>query len=232
MSQYREERNSVMAEKSYPQIPAAVWWGVRGLLQRSPNAKYDAAMLGASINVQESAAKAYLRQLVSVGILDDEGKLTDIGGKWRLDESYEEAVDEIVAKNYDEALVAICPPGSVDRSVAKKWFMAQGLGEGSAGNKAATYELISSPEVGSIEPKSSGSSRETKNPSSARNNKSTKRPKSNGAKVDDVPNDNNNGIVRPEAFPLNVNIQIHISADATSDQIDSIFKSMRQHLHD
>jgi hypothetical protein len=35
-----------------------------------------------------------------------------------------------------------------------------------------------------------------------------------------------------EAFPLNVNVQIHISADAGTEQIESIFQAMRRYLYD
>ena len=33
------------------------------------------------------------------------------------------------------------------------------------------------------------------------------------------------------AVPLHINIQVHIAADATSDQVDAIFSSMAKHLY-
>jgi hypothetical protein len=33
-------------------------------------------------------------------------------------------------------------------------------------------------------------------------------------------------------MPLNINIQIHISADATSEQIENIFAAMKKYLYD
>jgi|SRR3954452_4152889 hypothetical protein len=38
--------------------------------------------------------------------------------------------------------------------------------------------------------------------------------------------------VRPEIMPLNINVQIHISADASGEQIQTIFSSMRRYLYD
>lgn len=66
-----------MAEKaSYPQIPSTVWWGVRRLLQRSPNAVIDERTLGVDLEVQEAAARQYLAELKRVGILNDDNKAT------------------------------------------------------------------------------------------------------------------------------------------------------------
>jgi hypothetical protein len=33
-------------------------------------------------------------------------------------------------------------------------------------------------------------------------------------------------------MPLNINVQIHISAEATGAQIESIFSAMRRYLYD
>ena len=39
-----------MADKTrYPQIPSTVWWGVRSILQRTPNATLDERLLGVDV---------------------------------------------------------------------------------------------------------------------------------------------------------------------------------------
>src|SRR3546814_2184735 len=84
-----------MADKNrYPQIPSTVWWGVRSILQRSPSTTIDERMLGVQLGVQEAAARAYLNELRSVGIITDEGKATPLAQKWRLDESYPDRSEE------------------------------------------------------------------------------------------------------------------------------------------
>ena len=134
-----------MAEKlSYPQLPSTVWWGVRGILQRSPNATIDERALGVELNVQEVAARQYLTELKRVGILNDENKATPIAQKWRHDETYGEAVDEILRNAYPDSLIQVAPRGAADRQKITSWFAREGLGSGTAGNKAATYLLISS----------------------------------------------------------------------------------------
>jgi hypothetical protein len=134
-----------MAEKaSYPQIPSTVWWGVRKLLQRSPNAVVNERTLGVDLQVQEAAARQYLAELKRVGILNEDNKATPLAGRWRHDDTYAEAVQEILATAYPEDLVQLAPPGSVDRHKVISWFTREGLGVGTAGNKAATYIMISS----------------------------------------------------------------------------------------
>src|SRR5215471_3727426 len=135
-----------MADKNrYPQIPSTVWWGVRAILQRTPNATVDERMLGVQLEVQEVAARQYITELKNVGILTDEGKATPLAQKWRLDETYGQAVSELAGNVYPEGLLHVAPPGEAERQKVVSWFLQEGLGQGTAGNKAATYVLLTSP---------------------------------------------------------------------------------------
>lgn len=215
-----------MAESpSYPQIPANAWWGVRELLIKSPTVKIDDNMLASSLDVQINAARAYINELKKVKILDEEGKATPVALKWRMDGNYTDATKEIVESIYPDGLLAIAPPGNAERQKVINWFMNNGLGQGSARNKTATYLLITSP-----------------NPSDSSNNMPTsekKKPKTTSAskpsakkreKPSSSNGDSSNNSDSGFAMPLNVNVQIHISADASSEQIETIFSSMRKYL--
>lgn len=212
-----------MAERNFPQIPKTVWWGVRELLKNSPNITVTDTLLAASLKVQPAAAKQYVLELKRTAMLDDEGRATSIAKKWRLDGEYSDAVKEIVAANYPEELVALAPPDNLDRETVKTWFMGQGLGQGAAGNKTATYVLISSPDPGEASAKPAGQ----KSTPKAKSPSESKRP----AKKDE---ERNVDVTRSKTLdiPLNVNVQIHISADASSEQIETIFSAMRKHLYD
>lgn len=226
-----------MADKNrYPQIPSTVWWGVRAVFQRSPSATVDERLLSVQLGVQEAAARAYLNELRGVGIISEDGKATPLALKWRLDGSYSEAVNELVEAVYPEQLVHLAPPGEAERQKVVSWFQHEGLGQGAAGNKAATYMLLSSPtpnEAPRAAPKNGGgdsapSKRTQRKMAGARAPKDTP----------PAPADNGQGVANPtvkgrsEAFPLNVNVQIHISADAGTEQIESIFQAMRRYLYD
>src|SRR5262249_8994470 len=122
-----------MADKqSYPQIPTAVWWGVRSFLQRSPGATIDERTLSVEFNVQEAAARQYVSKLKRVGILNDEAKATPLAQKWRHDDTYGDAVDELLKLAYPPGLIQIAPRGSADRQKIISWFMREGLGSGTA----------------------------------------------------------------------------------------------------
>ena len=224
-----------MADKTrYPQIPSTVWWGVRSVLIKTPSATVDERYLSVQLGVQEAAARAYLVELKSVGILTEEGKATALAQKWRLDESYGEAVTEILERAYPEGLLQVAPPGEAERHKVVSWFLKEGLGQGAAGNKAATYLLLSSPSPNEAPNRTTTASDQS--------GKAQAKPRETIAKrAVAVTNTPSRGVGRnaattlkraPESFPLNVNVQIHISADAGSDQIEAIFSAMRRYLYD
>lgn len=232
-----------MADKNrYPQIPSTVWWGLRAILQRTPKATIDERLLGVQLSVQEAAARAYITELKNVGIIGEEGKATAVADKWRLDETYSDAVREIVSANYPEGLLNVAPPGEAERQKVVSWFQREGLGLGAAGNKAATYLLISSPTPNEA-PRTPSKANQTSPQQSERvlkekadrvvqrvrpaepraeRSKQERRVKASGSE------DAN----QPQHMPLNINVQIHISADAGTEQIESIFKAMRRYLYD
>ena len=211
-----------MAEKSsFPQIPATVWWGVRAILQRSPKASIDETFLGIELGVQSAAARQYVKELQKVGLIDESGKATEIAEKWRLNETYEESVRLLIHNAYPTNLVEIAPPENPDRDKVYAWFERQGLGSGSARNKGATYLLVASPEpsetVGKPSPKRKAKPTASEE-SKSTNDKPTAKPK--------------NEVKPTDYMPVNLNLQIHISADATSEQIETIFSAMKKYLKD
>lgn len=228
-----------MADKNrYPQIPSTVWWGVRSILQRTPNATIDERMLGVQLGVQEAAARAYLNELRAVGIINDEGKATPRAQRWRLDETYAEAVSELIADVYPEGLIHLAPPGEAERQKVVSWFQREGLGNGAAGNKAAAYLLLSSPTPNEAPRGAVKSSQGENTPRrGAQSRAASESPKAkNGQQGPAAARNDNKGSPAPrgtpEGIPLNVNVQIHISADAGTEQIESIFQAMRRYLYD
>jgi hypothetical protein len=219
-----------MAEKlSYPQLPSTVWWGVRGILQRSPNATIDERALGVELAVQEVAARQYLTELKRVGILNDENKATPVAQKWRHDETYGEAVDEILKNAYPEGLIQIAPRGTADRQKVTSWFAREGLGTGTAGNKAATYLLIGSDVPNEPPPRGSAGLQRS---STRKVSQTTHAPAQPPSQLSSKSTENRAQSSLPTPMPLNINVQIHISAEASGEQIETIFAAMRRYLYD
>ena len=217
-----------MAEKNrYPQIPSTVWWGLRSILQRTPTATIDERLLGVQLDVQEAGARAYLAELKAVALITEEGKVTPLGQKWRLDESYSDAVRELIENNYPEGLINVAPAGEGDRQKVVSWFMREGLGQGAAGNKAATYLLLGT--LNPNEPPTRGAGRSNEDGSRV---SPVRRPPNSPDKKSVSPETRRSRASVPDQLPLNINVQIHISADAGVEQIEAIFLAMRRYLHD
>jgi hypothetical protein len=160
---------------------------------------------------------------------------------WRLDgEKYSSAVSRIIKNNYPESLIDVAPPGDGDRAKAKQWFMHEGLGEGAARNKAATYLLIGNPTPGeSVQRSANGTKVKEEAPAKPQNRK---RSSAKAAPISSETRAAN--VVGGEAeanpasgssrdgIPLNINLQIHIGADASPEQIEAVFSAMKRYLYD
>jgi hypothetical protein len=227
----------VSDKNRYPQIPSTVWWGVRAILHKTPKAVLNDQFLKIHLSVQEAAAKQYVAELVAVGLLDEDNKATPLAQEWRLDPSYGEAVEKLIARNYPQTLRDLAPHAEGDREKATSFFMSGGLGRGTAGNKAATYFMI-----GAAEPNESPArptttrTPKTEAGAMAATLKDTRPQKNVSRKVRRA--EINGGLSgsgnQPSlnAIPLNVNVQIHISADAGTEQIEAIFSAMKRYLYD
>jgi len=221
-----------VADKSgFPQIPGRVWWGVRDLINARPKMKFDDANLAATLNVQPAAARQYLAELKRINVLDDQGAVTDLGERWRHDEGYENVVGEILASAYPDGLVSIAPPGSAERTAVERWFAHSGLGSGTAKNKAGTYLMIANDRPGGGRVRVATQKAEKSGVADKAASKPRRlAPEKNGSQNRNSKSDppgQSGGVI-----PLNLNVQIHISADATSDQIEAIFAAMRKYLRD
>jgi hypothetical protein len=126
---------------------------------------------------------------------------------------------------YPDELRASAPPPDPDRKRVIRWFMQVGrIGEGAAGNKAAFYTLLASGELQKAvtTPKANGNT--------AAKSKAATSPRSERQEVKGK-SESDSASLRTRVEPnIQLNVQIHINADATKDQIDAIFASMATHL--
>lgn len=223
--------------QSFPQVPNTVWRGVWGLLKRSPNRKLDEATLAIELNVQNTAARQYIVELNRLGILELDGAPTNLANKWRQDGDDPSIIQEILGIAYPDDLLQLAPPDKIDRAKITKWFGNQNLGEGAAKNKAATYIRVATgmslPDAATDRaPRSSGgtSKKTTKKTDSKSTTGQSAKPLVSGEGQRGDPGVGNGSERRQPN--LNVNVQIHISADASTEQIDAIFVAMRRYFDD
>ena len=141
-------------------------------------------------------------------------------------------------------MTSFISPENGDRAKAISWFMHEGFGQGAAGNKAATYLLIASPTPGDSQARTpigkgkakavdsrlgTGQPRSGKTisePTAQQDATPETAPSSTALAEQTTPNH-----TKREIIPLNVNVQLHIGADASNEQIETIFSAMKRYLY-
>jgi hypothetical protein len=216
--------------KSFPMLPVAHWWRLRERFKQSLPGVVTDNYLATALNTQPISARTnVLPYLKDMGLLDNEGKTQELAKAWRDDEQYPEICQEIRKKIYPEELVSAVPNPSLDRSATERWF-ANHTGAGSAAVKrmAAIYTVISEGDVSKKpEKETQKEGAPTRKKGMVKDEKKKSALPSAPPAIPQVPLPG--GTL---ALPgVNINLQIHISSDATPDQIDRIFESMAKHIY-
>lgn len=217
----------------YPKVPAKAWTVLRAKASTAPSTKFTASAVAALLDMAnpDSARTNIVSPLRKLGLIEEEGALTARGNKWRNDATYAEACQEIIDEIYPSELSALTnDSGAPDRSRVMTWLQHTGLGDSNARQMAATYVMIA----------------EKSPPDAASGNDTQPRrrePRSGAKKVaaaapnrvetaDQADREPNGGQGSGRSGPtVHLDIQIHIPAAATAEQIDQIFASMAKHLY-
>lgn len=210
--------------KSFPMLPIAHWWKLREKFKQSMPGVVTDSYLATSLDTQLASARAnVLPYLKAMGLIDDEGKIQDLAKAWRDDEQYAEVCEKIRKKIYPDELIAAVPDPSSDRDAAERWFANQtGAGKTAAGRMAAIYTVISEGDVSKKPPKGVQKERRP----------TRKKAVAKAEEKKSALSSNTQDMLHTPVLPgVNINLQIHISSDATPDQIDKIFESMAKHIY-
>ena len=216
---------------SYPMISERNWWVIRDKFKTSlpsiasPN--YVKTLL--SLSSDASANSNVIGPMKRIGLLDDESKPTPLANDWRLDNKYKEVCDTIVKNVYANELLDLFPDSTVDRISARNWFMGHGVGATAADKMVALFILLKSGEIKqkkAIAAKKPTSSTKTSKPSIKDD---VPKAEIEQPSNQDFPSSNNiNLLSRPN---LHIDLQIPISPDSTSEQIETVFASMAKHFY-
>lgn len=215
-----------MADVAYPVFSGANWWKLRSKFKSAyPKGAITEEYLASVLGMQIGSVKnnGILSNLRTLGLLDDENKCTDLANRWRLDDTYISACEEIRNRVYPPELIDI----GTERGAVTTWFMNKsGAGESQAGKLTALYLLISLPEIKepTAKTKTSPKTPVDKQP------KAVKKAEISPAPTLQNEEKGTNGTTIPTPS-MNINLQIHISAEASPEQIDQIFASMAKHLY-
>jgi hypothetical protein len=224
-----------MAEqkKSFPMLPVAHWWTLRNKFKQSiPGVvtdNYLATVLSMKVDSARGNVLPYLKDLK---IIDEEGKTGERARLWRDDEHYPDVCEAMLKEIYPDDLLQAVPNPSTERDKAERWFANHtGTGQVAARRMASLYEVIAEADTSKAPDQEKKKERSPKTPEARP--KREPRVRSVQEKVREGVPAPSGGDSRRELQPpgININLQVHISADATPDQIDQIFASMAKHIY-
>jgi hypothetical protein len=226
-----------MAEKQvYPRLPVSNWWTLRNQFKKTIPSAVTSSYLKSLLNLtSDRAAGNLLPPLKQFGLIDDDGKPTSRANDWRSDTKYKETCDKIISEIYPQELRDLYSGPDLDRQAIKEWFMHDAsLGEGAARISAAIYILLNEgnpKEDNDTEKKSKSNSPNVKN----NNGKAVKLEQGKKSvsmetetTTTSIATNRDNQSISPT---IHVDLQIHISPEASAEQIDIIFSSIAKHLY-
>ena len=228
-------------KKSYPMLPISHWWTLRKKFRQSIPGVVTDSYLSTVLNMGQNSARANVLPFLKVlGIIDSEGKTAERAKLWRDDQHYPDVCKAILKEVYPDELLHAVPDPVNEKTQAKSWFAQQtGVGEDAASRMVALYTILVEADP-------------TKEPSTEKKVASTKAqsktsvisPKRNKPSVQQnghtptkaiPPQEGSRDVLSGgsqfQSPPVHINLQIHISADASPDQIEQIFASMSKHLY-
>jgi len=221
--------------RTYPTISANVWNELRLRFQKSVPAKVTPSYLQSALGFNtEKAAKNLLPQLRAVGLIDSDGAPTDLARTYRLDDAYSESTKAIVTTLYPVELRDLFPGPVESATEIANWFMRDtGGGQATAGMQARFYLSLISGELPATE-RAAKTVNSDVNPARPRRARADppKPPKPEGKEEDTPPGDRSGLPQQEKSQPnLHIDVQVHIAADASTEQIDAVFASMAKHLY-
>ncbi len=225
-----DARSKSVSKKSYPMLPINHWWQLRKKFKQSIPGVVTEGFLATVLDMQPNSARAnvlpFLKQL---GIIDEEGKTGERANRWRDDEHYPEVCKAMLNEIYPKELLDAVPNPVTDRARAERWFAREtGTGAAAARRMAALYVVLAEADPSKQPSEHEKKERPTRKPKEGSDDPARQRAVAAPAASAVSKHQPQEGQPAPGLY---INLQIHISADATSDQIDQIFASMAKHIY-
>ena len=227
LSTAREPLMADEEKKSYPMLPIAHWWTLRKKFKQSIPGVVTEGYLVSVLSMEANSARAnVLPYLKMLGIIEADGKTTDRAKQWRDDGRYASVCNEILKEVYPQELLDAVTEAT-QRDQAESWFAHDtGAGEAAVGRMAVLYLLLLEADAS----KAPGEKVERVRPERKAVPAPRLVPRPAAPAAASTPASSGLPPV-PQLTGININLEIHISSDATPDQIDAIFASMAKHIY-
>lgn len=219
--------------KGYPMLPIAHWWTLRKRFKQTIPGVVTDGYLATVLKMGANSARAnVLPYLKTLGIIDQEGRTGDRAAQWRDDGRYSDVCKQILAEVYPQEL-RDAVSDTKERAQAETWFAHDTrAGATAVARMAVLYMLLLEADV-SKQPdeKTERARSEKKRPGAKVVAVKREVPLVPAGRLAETPVRVGLGSTPPQLPGININLEIHISADATSDQIDAIFAGMAKHIY-
>jgi hypothetical protein len=219
---------------TYPMMPIKHWWAIRDKFKKSIPSAIAPSYIATAFNMSEDSARAnVLPTLRAVGLLDDSWNVNNERAKaWRDDIMYKEVCATVVGELYPPEIIDLASDPSLGPSELARWFSNKtGAGTKAVQRMVSFFLLVMRPDLDAQTKENGTATRAVSKVVTKERVTAAKRVGQADARSAAVKNttkgsDMNNG----GTLPVHINVQIHIAADASADQIDQIFASMAKHL--
>jgi hypothetical protein len=221
-------------KKYFPTLPVKHWWILLAKFKATIPGVVTDSYLASILNIKKISAQTnILPSLKSIGLIDDDGKTLDVAKNWRDDKSYPKVCEDIRKKIYPKELLDAYSDPLNERDGVIRWFSLE-TGKGTVAiNKMVAFYML----LVEADPTKATGIKSTKK-QGTKKEKSFKTKKANQkAKQKEISQENNktqineNRPKKKEKPDININLEIHISADASDDQIEKIFQNMAKYIY-
>jgi hypothetical protein len=223
---------------SFPMLPGAHWWALREKFKQSIPGVVTDSYLAATLNMQPKSARGnVLPYLEDIGLIDKDGKTQELAKAWRDDRQYADVCKKIREKVYPEDLLAAATNPEEDRSAANRWFANHtGAGVVAVRRMVQFYTILMEADVTKKKQDTPADGKSSRKPEARVRKLSQTQPVDEKSLTKTpIHADTTQGTSGHQVSALSpgvcINLQIHISSDATPDQIDKIFESMAKHIY-
>lgn len=219
------------SEKTLPKITTKNWWGIRKKLKSTMPKAITKSFVAAAMDIKEvSAQMNVIAPMKQLGLLDESGAPTQLANKWRNDETYALACEEMREATYPQELLDLAPTIDTEKSIIHSWISSHLMvGEETARQSASVYLLLLDADA-SKQSELSASTPANKTDKPMKKNTAIKSKQQSDNGSEDIPDEKHKKVRASFDQSMNINIQIHISSETSAEQIDKIFSSMAKHL--
>lgn len=218
--------------RGYPYMSTQVWALLRARLRASVPAVITGDYLQSVLNVSAKAAGNILPQLRNLGLIDRDGvPQQPLVSDLREDDTYAAACRHIIEAVYPQTLLDAFPDPHDNVDGVAGWFRRNANTGDHMANLQAKFLALLSSGVPPVPGERPARERTTDPPRKATKQlaKPAKKSPASAASARTVRNGAGESQGPPE---VHIDVQIHIDASASADQIEAIFASMAKHLYD